>query len=198
VAGKVPKADVLTSDKQSSEEIPIKRIVEHVVYRNRFITVYDDPVIFNNGAQGTYVKIVESDGLPGVAALPLAGDQVGLVRTYRYALGAWEWGIPRGFAHGGDPKESAKIELVEEIGIEPQELIPLGQISPNSSLLASVVSLFIARYSSPVITSLIDTFEIADVRWLPTVELLSEIAAGTITDGFTLAAVCSASCRSLI
>jgi 8-oxo-dGTP pyrophosphatase MutT (NUDIX family) len=182
---------------QSGEGIPITRVAENAVYQNRFITVYDDPVDFADGTRGTYLRIVESDGCPGVAMLPVASGQVGLVRTYRYALGAWQWGIPRGFAHGSDPEESARTELAEEIGAAPLELIQLGQMSPNSGLLASVVHLFMARYSAPIDNPR-DRFEVSAVRWLPFAALQSEIGSGRISDGFTLAAVCFATCRGLL
>jgi 8-oxo-dGTP pyrophosphatase MutT (NUDIX family) len=176
---------------------PIRRIRERAVYGNSFITVYDDPVTFGDGGEGSYVRIVESRGRSGVAMLPLAAGRVGLVRTYRYPIGAWEWGIPRGFAHGQDARESARAELAEEIGGAPAELAELGTMTPNSGLLASVVHMFVARYPAPVSAGT-DQSEVAEVRWLTIPALLSDIAAGRITDGFTLAAVCSATCRGML
>jgi 8-oxo-dGTP pyrophosphatase MutT (NUDIX family) len=187
----------LSSDKQTGGESPIKRLGENTVYQNRFITVYDDPVEFADGTLGTFLRIVESGGRPGVAMLPIASGHIGLVRTYRYALGAWQWGIPRGFAHGSEPEVSAREELVEEIGAVPLELIQLGEISPNSGLLTSVVHLFMARYSHPVDQPQ-DRSEVAEVRWVPVAELRTEIGSGQISDGFTLAAMCCANCRNLL
>jgi 8-oxo-dGTP pyrophosphatase MutT (NUDIX family) len=177
-------------------DVPIARIAENLVYRNEFVTVYDDPVTFADGGRGSYLRIVESDGCPGVAVLAVAGDKAALVRTYRYPVGTWEWGIPRGFAHGDDPEASARAELAEELGREPEHLARLARMTPNSGLLAGVVQLFIARYPEPVAEPL-DRREIAEVRWVPLRTLRAVIAAGEITDGFTLAAVGCAACSGL-
>lgn len=167
---------------------PIKRIAENVAYRNRFITVYDDQVAFADGSTGSYLRIVESGGRPGVAMLALASGHVALVRTYRYSIGGWEWGIPRGLAHGDDPEASARAELAEELGQEPDELIEITRMTPNSGLLASVVHLFLAHYRTQV-SEPTDRDEVAEVRWIPAAALMSEVASGRIVDGFTLAAV---------
>ncbi|MFG2106435.1 NUDIX hydrolase [Micromonospora chersina] len=141
-----------------------------------------------NGERGTYLRIVESRGRPGVAVLPLSSSRVGLVRTFRYSLNEWEWGIPRGFGKVHDVRASALAELSEELGAAPDELVPLGEVAPNSGLLASKVHTFLARYSH-MPTRPVDTDEVHAVRWITTHELRSEISSGLIPDAFTLSAV---------
>ena len=119
------------------------------------------------------------------------------MRVYRYPTGEWEWAIPRGFAHGDDPMQTARAELVEELGAEPVELIDLGSVTPNSGLLAGWVQLVLARFDTEVADPL-DTGEIAAVRWVDPATLRSEIAGGDIRDGFTLAALAAAAVRGLI
>jgi hypothetical protein len=57
--------------------------------------------------------------------------------------------------------------------------------------------MFAARYSNQPGGPL-DTGEVAAVTWVPVPELLDRIAAGEITDGFTLAATCAALCRRIL
>ena len=188
----------MTRDHPSGNTAPIiSRIREKIVYSNRFATIYDDPVVFPDGSEGSYLRIVEAGGKPGVAMLPVCGNQVALVLTYRYALGSWEWAMPRGFAHGDDASSSARAELVEELGREPEDLIPVGTVTPNSGLLAGRVELFLARYATTVAEPT-DRNEIADVKWISTKELHDEIASGQITDAFTLSAVTCVQARGLI
>jgi len=175
----------------------IQRIRENVVYRNQFAAVYDDAVLFADADEGSYLRIVESNGDPGVAVLAVCADRVALVLTYRYPVSTWEWGVPRGFAHGSDPEVTARAELAEELGREPDTLTPIGTITPNSGILAGRVELFYARYGSAA-SSPEDTGEVAEVRWLPMAELNSEIASGGIADAFTLAAITCAAARGLI
>lgn len=196
-AGAASQSRMMLSGAPSDESIPIRRTAENLVYRNEFIAVYDDDVMFLGGRLGNYVRVVESDGKPGVAMLAIARGSAALVRTYRYAVGSWEWAIPRGFAHGDDPEASARAELTEELGQGPQALIELAKVSPNSGLLAGFVHLFIASYFDPP-SGPTDRGEIAEVRWLPVSALFSEIAAGQITDVFTLAAVACGVSRGML
>jgi 8-oxo-dGTP pyrophosphatase MutT (NUDIX family) len=78
--------------------------------------------------------------------LALAAGQVALVRTYRYPVRAWQWGVPRGFSDGGGPAASARAELAEELGKEPAGIEEIGQITTNSGLLAGTMHLFAASY----------------------------------------------------
>jgi len=176
---------------------PIRRLHERLVYRNRFAAIYDDPVVFAGGNEGTYLRIVESGGKPGVAMLPLCGSQIALVQTYRYAVESLEWGVPRGFAQDADPIISARAELTEELGRQPDELLPIGIISPNSGLLAGQVHLFLARYATKAIEPK-DGDEIIDVEWIGVRELFGRIARGDIADAFTLSAITCAAARGLI
>lgn len=169
-------------------EIPVRGRRERSVYRNPYVEVFDDAVKLADGTDGQQLRIVQSGGRPAVAMLAVAQGSVALVRTYRYAVGDWEWGIPRGFAHGDDPMQTAREELREELGGPPAELVPLAVMTPDSGLLSSVVHLFLARYSAPV-SEPIDVAEVHEVRWVPVGALLEDVAAGHVRDGFTLAAL---------
>jgi 8-oxo-dGTP pyrophosphatase MutT (NUDIX family) len=175
----------------------IRRLSENVIFRNAYAAIYDDPVEFGDGRHGSYLRVIESDGRPGVAILPLCDHKVALVRTYRHPLGSWEWAVPRGFAHGEDADLSARAELAEELGGEPEALIPIGMVTPNSGLLASRVLIYLARYSAPI-TKPTDRAEVADARWVDVAALYDEIASGSINDGFTLSAISLALCLGLI
>lgn len=170
------------------EPRPIVREREQVAFSNRFITVFDDLVTMPDGSPGTYLRIVESDGRPGVAMLPVHQGEIGLVKTFRYPLDEWEWSIPRGFASSEDPLVSANVELMEELGSAPGTVIPLGLTTPNSGLLSAKVHLFLALYETRASTPL-DNLEVHGVRWVTLSELRAEIAAGQIIDSFTLAAL---------
>jgi len=179
------------------QAVPIICLKQKLAYRNRFIRVFDDEVRFADAREGTCVRIVQSGDLPGVVIMPLAGNLVGLVRVYRYPAGAWEWGFPRGLAHGDDPRVTASAELLEELGRRPSHLAELGRMTPDSGILSSVVWMFAAGYEEAPGTPL-DTGEVSAITWIPVPELLARISRGAITDGFTLAAACSALCRGII
>jgi len=180
-----------------TEQAPVALAAERVVCSTRFLTLYDDDVLFSDGKPGRHHRLIQSGGRPGVAVLPYCRGRIALVRVWRYPIAAWEWGIPRGSAHSDSAAMSAAGELTEELGEEPETLQPLGIVYPDSGLLAGAVHLFAARYAEPVSVPL-DTREVAAVRWEPVRDLLAAIAAGEITDGFTLAVTCQALVRGLI
>jgi ADP-ribose pyrophosphatase len=176
---------------------PIKVLHERAVYENDFVQVMDDDVEFPSGRKGRHLRIIESGGQPGAAVLARSGERYALVRVWRHALKAWEWGIPRGFAHGPDPEQTGRRELKQELGGEPCELTSLGDMTPNSGLLAGRVRLLFAHFDADVSTP-IDTDEVAEVRWVDMSTLRAEIIDGGIVDGFTLAALAAAAIRGLI
>ncbi len=179
------------------DEAPIRQIQEVLAYENRYVQVYDDEVAFPSGRTGTYLRIVESHGRPGVVALALAYGRVALVHSYRYPTGAWEWGLPRGFGSADDPVASMLTELDEELGGRPEHLEPLVTMTSNSGLLAGRVEIFLARYAEPVAAPA-DPDEIHGVRWVTVDELRGEVADGLIDDGFTLAALGAAYAKGLL
>lgn len=90
--------------------------------------------------------------------------------------------------HGPDPVLSAAAELGEELGAQPDALVPLGIITPDSGLLAAEVHVFLGRYRSPV-SAPSDVIEVHGVRWIPLPDLVRQIAVGQVRDAFTLSAV---------
>lgn len=176
---------------------PITTVTERLAYRNDFVSVYDDEVVFSDGRSGSHLRIVEGAGHRGVAALAVSGGAIALVRTYRYPLGSWEWAIPRGFAERGEPGEEIRRELSEELGGLPERLEHLIDLTPNSGLLSGTVSVFLATYRAPV-TDPTDTAEVHEVRWIPSAEVRDLVLTGRIIDGFTIAALGAAAMRGLV
>lgn len=157
------------------------------VYANDFVTVRDDTVVFPDGAPGSYVRVTPGDGNPGVVVVPWSGARLGLVKVYRYPIGAWQWGFPRGFAHSPDPLVTAAAELHEELGLTA-ELSLIGWFTPDSGLLDSRIAVVLARTSTTDSTPT-DTREVADVDWLPIDELLVRLGEPPYDDGMTMAAL---------
>ncbi|GID27426.1 NUDIX hydrolase [Paractinoplanes brasiliensis] len=174
-----------------------RRTAEHKVFQNEFIAVYNDDVLIAGAFPAQFLRIVEREGKPGAAVLARCRGQYALVLNDRYPTGDWEWGIPRGFAHSGDPEHTAREELAEELGGLPRELVPLGIVTPNSGLLAARVHLYLAEFDAEVAAP-VDSAEIAMVRWIGLPELYAEIVDGRITDAFTLSALTQATARGLL
>ncbi|NJA56976.1 NUDIX hydrolase [Streptomyces sp. NEAU-H3] len=170
------------------ERARVRRSREVLAYGNRFVEVFDDEVRFGDGTAGRYLRIRQRGAGPGVVVLPVRGDDIGLVRTYRYPLGAWQWGLPRGLAQDADPLETARAELLEEMGARAAGLRLLGHMTPDSGLLTSRVAVVRAEVTAAP-EPVRDLTEVAETRWLPHTRLREWIAKGHLEDGMTLAAL---------
>lgn len=187
----------MTDSDRPQSDAPIRTARERKVFGNRFVTVFDDDVLLPGDRPGRYLRIVQSGGRPGVAMLACAQGHYALVQAYRYPISSWEWGIPRGFAHGDDPLQSALNELREELGGPPAEITFLGSVTPNSGLLADRVHIFFARYDTQIAEPL-DVEEIMKIRWVDLKTLLADISAGKIVDAFTMAAITLAAAKGAL
>jgi ADP-ribose pyrophosphatase len=167
-----------------------------------WVEVYIDTVK-RGDREYKYARIVESGGRPGVAILPLRTDDgvvtIGLVQVWRIPLARYCWEIPRGFGESSDPADDAVRELSEEVGVmvSPEQLIPLGDVLPNSGLLAGEVRVFAVHVRTKEISSPHDD-EITALAWIPVDEVLARIHAGDINDAFTMVAVLRARLSGLL
>jgi len=171
------------------------RVREIMTYSNPWIRVYFDDV--SDGERlGSYTRIVEGEGRPGVVVLPTTHERVGLVRLYRYPIDEVVWELPRGFGEGPASPEDAVRELYEETGWTAKELISLGSLHSNSGLLASTTHLYLARVDEqqPAATD----GETLEARWFETAEVQAMAADGRIRDAFTLAALYRAEHQALL
>lgn len=169
----------------------IVKVKERLVYSNRFFLVYDDLVRFADGKEGAWLKLTEPHKGPGVAVFPVHGDEVGLVSIYRYAISSFQWEIPRGRGVDPDPLVTAKAELYEELGGEPDELVYLGTVTPNSAHFDSRIEMFHARYDTKTVLTN-DVNEVSAIKWVSFDDFKGMVKSGEITDSFTLSAFAAA------
>ncbi len=165
----------------------IERVEERVAYRNAFVTVFDDDVLFPSGQRGTYVRIEAAGGHPGVVLVPVHSNRVGLVLTFRYPVARFQWAFARGFSRDADIEASARDELSEELGATATSFELLGHLTPDSGLQSSRVAVLLARVAE--VSEPTDVEEVAATRWVSVDELLALVDEGEIEDAFTLSAL---------
>ncbi|HEV2798996.1 MAG TPA: NUDIX hydrolase [Pyrinomonadaceae bacterium] len=113
-------------------------------YRDEFVELYEDRVIRPDGEPGTYATVRMK---PGVSVLPVEPDgTIYLTRQFRYALGAESVEAVSGGIDGdASPEESAKKELREELGVVASEIVSLGRMDMDTSIVHCPVDLYLAR-----------------------------------------------------
>lgn len=103
----------------------IRTITEKLVYENAYVRIYDDDVAFPDGHQGTYYHS-RWKAPYGVGVVPVIGNHVLLIRTYRYGERRYSLEIPQGFGtDGSTPQVDALRELQEETGLIADHLVSL-------------------------------------------------------------------------
>ncbi|WP_346799125.1 NUDIX hydrolase [Halomonas sp. Bachu 37] len=125
----------------------------------------------------------------GAAVLPLVGERVLLERQRPAQKGVTTWEIPRGYAERGeDALACARRELAEETGLHAREshMYSLGWVRPNTAILTSCVTLFIATLPADTPCHARDA-EALDFHWLAVKDIPQCLASGRLEDGFTLA-----------
>ena len=166
-----------------------KTLESREVYRGRILRVREDRVRLPNGKEGVR-EVVEHPG--GVGILALDGDDVLLVKQYRYAFSRVLTEIPAGKREPGeDPFVTAQRELKEEVGATAADWQPLGQIIASPGCYDEVLHLYLARGLTFGDTHP-DEDEFLSVRRIPFQELVQRCLSGEIQDGKTVTAVLKA------
>ena len=137
-------------------------------------------------------RVVAYDALrhPGAVAV-LAVDRDGRVlveRQFRPAVGGWVLEIPAGTLEPGeDPAETARRELVEETGYEPERLCHVASFHPSPGTSSEVIHIYRA-YGLRYVGARPEEDELIETLWMEPERLLEEQLRGT-GDSKTLIAV---------
>ena len=168
-------------------------------FRNQFIGVRNDAVVFPDGRQGEYISVhaPQPGRIGGVAILPLFQDQLVLCRNFRHAPRRWELEIPRGFIDEGEtPEAAASREMKEEYGVAGASMIDLGCVNADTGLMAYDVACYACMLSAP--PKLVGEEEKREPVILGVQDAVRAIARNEVRDGFLYFAVLSAFARGLV
>lgn len=127
----------------------------------------------------------------GAVILAIFKEQFVFVKVNRPAHNASFIEAPRGYGNENETNtQCAARELLEETGykISESELIELGKIRPNSAILSSTVSVYLADISECEKISEPDN-EVIELVYISKNEIKEKIKSGLIADGFTLSAL---------
>ena len=193
----IRRAEEHMAEELRKAEAPAEWAEVGVAFRDQYVLVLRDAVRFADGSLGTYIRSVPPEGsFPGVVILPVWQDRVVLVRHFRHATRSWHLELPRGFGMDPDVRQSARRELIEEIGAEEIRLAGLGESYPDAGMGSSRVAFFyadIGSYGQP------ERHEgITDILPTPVTEFERMIRDGELKDGYLLAAYGLAKARNLI
>ncbi|MBR4801130.1 MAG: NUDIX hydrolase [Clostridia bacterium] len=172
----------MTRDKDLKE----KTISSRELYHGRIINLKKDDVELPDGNLSMR-EYVEHPG--GAAILAVDGEDMWLVRQFRYPYGEVIEEIPAGKLEKGEEAiVTAKRELVEEIGYDCDSIEPFGMIYPTPGYTNEHLYIFLAKGLKKREKHL-DEDEFISAHKRPVKAVLDDIMTGKIKDGKTCYAV---------
>ena len=112
-------------------------------FENDFFSVYEDKVIQPDGQDGEYATINLKNG---ASVLPIDDEGfVYITKQFKYAVGRNSLEVVAGAIEEENPSDSARREAREEVGIEAGEIIELGKIDIDTSIIKCQSYLFLAK-----------------------------------------------------
>jgi len=163
------------------------------VYIGRILALRSDQVAMPGGSHATR-EVVEHHGAVAIVALD-DEDQVTLIHQYRHPLGRRIWELPAGLIDhlGEDPVETARRELVEEVGLAARDWSVLVDVAASPGFTDEVVRVYLATGLSVVDRELLGEEE-ADLvaRKVPLAEAVRMALAGEIVNGAAVGGILAA------
>jgi ADP-ribose pyrophosphatase len=183
----------------SDSKPEIQTLSSAVTYESRWIRVCHDEVRFADGSIGSF-NTVERGNF--VAIIPIDEDgNIYLVEQYRYGAKKRTIELPMGGVdrkYGADPVDSARGELLEETGLDAQEMVHVGRIDVNAAYMRQHFDVYLATKLRPGAQAL-EAGEIGlEVRRMPVAQMEELIRQGILTNEHTLSALYLAHLKGLI
>jgi 8-oxo-dGTP pyrophosphatase MutT (NUDIX family) len=167
---------------------PWQRKKKTIEYNNPWIHVSHEEVINPNGGNGIYGVVHYKNLAIGIVPLDENGN-TWIVGQHRYPLDAYSWEIPEGGGPLGiDPLESAKRELIEEVGIRAENWTHLLDMALSNSVSDEKAIIYIATNLSIGASEPEETEQLV-VKKLPFNEVFNMVMDGEITDSMSVAAI---------
>lgn len=160
-----------------------------VLVESPWCIVVQDAVRFPGGRLGTYLRVIEKP-IPnaGVVILPVWKDKLVLIRHFRHPTRCWHWEFPRGYAIPNEvPEATVRREIQEELGVHVARVRQLGNLHPNTGILATRL-VVCAGFLSRAPTQTEECEGISMAKHVEVSEMLALIAANEIDDGISLGA----------
>ncbi len=167
---------------------PWTKLSKERVYENNWIALDHHEVLNPSNGKGIYGTVHFKNLAIGIIPLDKEGFTY-MVGQYRFPLNKYSWEIPEG---GGqldkDPLETAKRELLEEVGIKAKEWTEIQRIHTSNSVTDELGIIYLAEDLS-YFEAQPDEDEQLEVQKIHWKDLYKMVIEGKITDSLSVAGV---------
>jgi ADP-ribose pyrophosphatase len=151
------------------------------IWRSRWYHLRQDRLRTPVGREFTYT-LIDHPGAVWVVPVTAEG-QVALIWQYRYAVDDWCYEVPAGgLSEGLTPEETARQELLEEIGGQASLFRYMGQFYTSNGVSNEVAYVYLAT-GVELGQSHREPTELLEVHLVPAEEALRMARSGEISDG---------------
>lgn len=153
------------------------------IYNGKIIDVTKEKVMLESGKE-TYREVVHHSG--GVCIVPITDEgEVVLVRQFRYPYNDVLTELPAGkLEKGEDPLIAGKRELLEEVGVESDNIISLGKVYPTCAYDTEIIYIYLAK-NLKYKEQKLDEGEFLDIIKIPINQAYDMVMNGEIPDAKT-------------
>lgn len=158
--------------------------LRHSLLETPYFSVLLHDVTVNDGTSREYYTI-DFPG-PAVAVVPCRGDEILLLRQYRFIVDEYVWALPSGgIAQGETAAQAARRELLEESGYDASEMEPLIWCYASYGCSNQRFETFIARGLERADRAF-DGNEVLETRWFSRRAVRDLIRQNGIVDNLSL------------
>ena len=177
--------------KKNEAENPWTKLSGEVKYENPWIKVTEDKVKNPAGNDGIYGVVHFKTH--AIAIIPLdENNNTWIVCQYRYPLHSYEWEVVEGGCpEGTSPIETAKRELIEEVGLKAEHFEMILEMQLSNSTTDELSYTYLARGLSYVGEEPEEDEQLA-IRKLPFEEVYQMVLRGEIRDGLSVGSILKA------
>lgn len=164
----------------------IKKLKSTKVYENKWLSVREDDVEFDNAFKGIYSVVDKPDC---VMIIPFDGKHFHLVRQYRYPIEKYFIEFPAGSHEENTIEDEVRLvrdELEEETGLISNKITKLGVIQEVPATINQQCHMFLAENLTTGKQNLEITEHDLTIIKLTPAELESAIMQGEVADAKTL------------
>ncbi len=167
----------------------MQRADTRMAYRNQWLSVREDTVVYPDGSLGVYGVVEKPD-----FALVMPEDTDGrfcMVEQYRYPVGRRSWEFPQGSwsaADSGTPDALAAAELREETGLTADLMAHVGRLHPVYGFCTLAFDAFVATGLSTGLSARERSEQDMVQAWFTESEFVAMIRDGAVVDAASVAA----------